>query len=74
MTFERIRDLLVNQFEIDPSKITEEAAFSDLGIDSLDTAEIMMEAEDEFGIEIAMAEAGKSVGELVKYIDSKLAQ
>ena len=47
--------------------------FSDLGIDSLDIAEIMMEAEDEFGVEIKFEEAGKTIGSLADYIDSKKA-
>lgn len=73
MTFEKIRDLLADHLEMDASEITMETTFEDLGVDSLDTVEIMMEMEDEFGIEIKPAEAGKSVSELVAYIDSKLA-
>lgn len=72
MTFEKIRDLLAEHLEIDAGEITEETTFEDLGIDSLDTVEIMMEMEDEFGIEIKPAEAGKSVSELVAYVESKL--
>ncbi len=72
MTFEKIRDLLAEHLEMDAEEITEETTFEDLGVDSLDTVEIMMEMEDEFGIEIKPAEAGKSVAELVNYIDSKL--
>lgn len=73
MTFEKIKDLLADHLEMDASEITMETTFEDLGVDSLDTVEIMMEMEDEFGIEIKPAEAGKSVSELVAYIDSKLA-
>ena len=73
MTFEKLRDLLADHLEMEASEITEATTFEDLGVDSLDVAEIMMEVEDEFGIEIAVAEAGKSVAELVAYIDSKLA-
>ncbi|MBO5060305.1 MAG: acyl carrier protein [Clostridia bacterium] len=72
MTLEKIKNLLAEHLEIDAEEITEETTFEDLGVDSLDTVEIMMEMEDEFGIEIKPAEAGKSVAELVKYIDSKL--
>lgn len=72
MTFEKIRDLLADHLEMDASEITMDTTFEDLGVDSLDTVEIMMEMEDEFGIEIKPAEAGKSVSELVAYIDSKL--
>ena len=72
MTFEKIRDLLADHLEMDASEITMDTTFEDLGVDSLDTVEIMMEMEDEFGMEIKPAEAGKSVSELVAYIDSKL--
>lgn len=70
MTFEKVRELLAAHLEMEESEITMETTFEDLGVDSLDTVEIMMEMEDEFGIEIKPAEAGKSVAELVNYIDS----
>ncbi|MBQ8525103.1 MAG: acyl carrier protein [Clostridia bacterium] len=73
MTFEKVQNLLAEHLEIDASEITEETTFEDLGIDSLDTVEIMMEMEDEFEIEIKPAEVGKSVKELVAYIDEKIA-
>lgn len=70
MTFEKVQALLADHLEIEESEITMETTFEDLGVDSLDTVEIMMEMEDEFGIEIKPAEAGKSVKELVAYIDA----
>ena len=73
MTLEKVRNLLADHLEMDVEEITETTTFDDLGVDSLDTVEIMIEMEDEFGIEIKPAEAGKSVAELVKYIDSALA-
>lgn len=73
MTFEKVKELLAEHLDMDASEITEATTFEDLGIDSLDTVEIMMEMEDEFDIEIKPAEVGKSVKELVAYIDSKLA-
>lgn len=71
MTFEKVQALLAEHLEMDESEITMETTFEDLGVDSLDTVEIMMEMEDEFGIEIKPAEVGKSVKELVDYIDAK---
>ena len=68
---EKVKSLLADHLEIEESEIKESTTFDDLGIDSLDTVEIMMEMEDEFGIEIKPAEVGKSVKELVDYIDSK---
>lgn len=73
MTFDKIKTLIAEHLDIDESEITLETTFEDLGIDSLDTVELMMEVEDEFGVEVKAAEAGKSVKELVAYIDAKLA-
>ena len=73
MTFEKVQNLLAEHLDMDASEINEATTFEDLGIDSLDTVEIMMEMEDEFDIEIKPAEVGKSVKELVAYIDTKLA-
>ena len=72
MTIEKVKELLAEHLEIEVSEISEETTFADLDIDSLDTVEILMEMEDEFGIEIKPAEVGKSVKELVAYIDAKL--
>lgn len=71
MTIDKIKEVLADHLDTDTSDVTEETSFDDLGIDSLETVEIMMELEDEFGIEITVAEVGKTVGSLVNYIDSK---
>ena len=72
MTQERIIELLAEHLDIDPAEINENTTFGDLEVDSLDAVEIMMELEDEFGIEIKVSEAGKSVKELVEYVDARL--
>lgn len=71
MTIERVKELLAEHLEMEVEEITNETTFEDLDVDSLDTVEIMMEMEDEFGIEIKPAEVGKSVKELADYIDAK---
>lgn len=71
MNTEKIIEVLANHLEMDASEITEETTFADLGVDSLEAVEIMMEMEDEFGVEINPQEAGKSVKELAAYIESK---
>ena len=71
MTIEKIKEVLADHLDMDTSSITNETTFEDLGIDSLETVEIMMELQDEFGIEISVADVGKTVGSLVEYIDSK---
>ncbi len=73
MTFDKLKTLIADHLDIDEAEITMETTFEDLGIDSLDTVELMMEVEDEFGIEVKAQEVGKSVKELVAYIDAKLA-
>lgn len=71
MTIDKIKEVLADHLDTDTSNITNETSFEELGIDSLETVEIMMELEDEFGIEITASEAGKTVGSLVEYIDAK---
>ena len=69
MTIEKVKELLADHLDMDASEIEAETKFEDLGIDSLDTAEIMMEMEDEFGVEIKFEEVGTTVGALAEYID-----
>ena len=61
---------MAEHLDVDASTITEATTFEDLDIDSLDTVEIMMEMEDEFGIEIKVEDIGKTVGELIAHIDA----
>ena len=70
MTKERVIELLAEHLDVDASTITEATTFEDLDIDSLDTVEIMMEMEDEFGIEIKVEDIGKTVCELIAHIDA----
>ncbi len=73
MTLDRVKKVLADHLETDENEITESTTLDDLGVDSLDAVEIIMELEDEFGIEIQAEDAGRSVKEFVDYIDSKLA-
>ncbi len=76
-TFEKVRDIVVDKLGIDAAKVTMEASFvDDLGADSLDTVELVMQFEEEFGIEIPDEDAEniRTVGDAVKYIDAKLAE
>lgn len=73
MTLDKVKTILADHLEIEESTITEETSFKDLGVDSLDTVEILMEMEDEFGIEIQPGSVTlNTVKDLVDYIDSKL--
>lgn len=72
MNTERVIRVIAEHLEVEESTINESTTFADLGVDSLDAVEIMMELEDEFGIEIKAEEAGKSVKELTDYINGKI--
>jgi acyl carrier protein len=70
---DRIRRIIVDRLGVAESEVTAEASFKDdLGADSLDVVELIMELEDEFDLEISDDDAEKitSVGEVVAYIES----
>jgi acyl carrier protein len=74
-TFEKVRDVIVEKLGVDASKISAEASFiDDLGADSLDTVELIMQFEEVFDIEIPDedAETITTGGKAVYYVDSKL--
>ena len=71
-TAERVKKIVVEHLNVDADKVTDSASFiEDLGADSLDTVELVMAFEEEFGIEIPddAAESIVTVGDAVKYID-----
>jgi acyl carrier protein len=70
---DRVRKVVIEQLSVDEGEVTPEASFTaDLGADSLDTVELVMAFEEEFGIEIPDEEAEKiiTVKDAVSYIDS----
>jgi acyl carrier protein len=72
--FNKIKQIIVDQLGVDESEVTKEASFiDDLGADSLDTVELVMALEEEFGIEIPDTDAEKivTVADVVNYIESK---
>ena len=73
---EKVKKIVSDHLGIDESKVTEEASFiDDLGADSLDTVELVMAFEEEFGSEISDSDAEKilTVGDAIKFIESKAA-
>ena len=71
---DQVKKIVVDHLGIDESKVTPEAKFiDDLGADSLDTVELVMAFEEEFGSEISDSEAEKilTVGDAIKFIESK---
>ncbi|MCR5139379.1 MAG: acyl carrier protein [Bacteroidaceae bacterium] len=68
---ERVKAIIVDKLGVDESEVTAEASFTnDLGADSLDTVELIMELEKEFGLQIPDDQAEKiaTVGDAVNYI------
>ena len=68
MVLEKVINILAEYKECDPSEINEDSTFEELELDSLDTVDLMMSFEDEFGIQMEMSEDMKTVGDVVKAI------
>ena len=71
---DKIKKIIVDHLGVDSAKVTEDASFiDDLGADSLDTVELVMAFEEEFGSEISDSQAEKilTVGDAVKFIEGK---
>ncbi len=69
---QKVKEIIVEQLGVNPDQVTPDAKFiEDLGADSLDTVELVMALEEEFGQEIPDEEAEKlqSVGDVIKYIE-----
>jgi acyl carrier protein len=69
---QKVKDIVVEQLGVNADQVTPEAKFiEDLGADSLDTVELIMALEEEFGIEVPDEEAEKlvSVGDVIRYIE-----
>ena len=74
---QRIKDIIVDQLNVNADQVTPEAKFiEDLGADSLDTVELVMALEEEFGLEIPDDEAEKlqSVGDVIKHVEDSQAK
>ena len=73
-TLEKVQTIVVEHLGVEKDKVTDSASFiDDLGADSLDTVELVMAFEEEFGSEISDSEAEKilTVGDAIKFIESK---
>ncbi|MEO6789308.1 MAG: acyl carrier protein [Chthoniobacteraceae bacterium] len=74
---EKVKDIIVEQLGVNPEQVTDTASFiEDLGADSLDTVELVMAFEEEFGVEVPDEDAEKlqTVGNVVEYIEKKTAK
>ena len=70
--FEKIQSYLANRLDISPDDITRDTTFESLGIDSLDTVEMVMDLEEQLGVDLELEEKLTTVGELVEFVASKL--
>lgn len=76
MVFEKVRDILVDQLDLEEEKVTMDASITDdLGADSLDVVDLVMSLEEEFDVEIPdnQVENIKTVGDIVRYIEDNVA-
>ena len=71
MYFDAIAEVIAERTGCEVSAIKPESTFTELGIDSLDTVELLMNLEDKLGIEIELDQAISTVGDLDQFIQSK---
>lgn len=71
MVFEKIKKVIVDQLGVEESEVELTTSFEDLGVDSLDLFQIIIELEEEFSIQIEDAESIKTVADAVKYVEEK---
>jgi acyl carrier protein len=70
----RVKEIIINELGVEPEKVANDASFvEDLGADSLDTVELVMAFEEEFGIEIPDEDAEnlQTVGDAIRYLQEK---
>ena len=70
--FEKIAIYLAEQLDIAAEDITADTTFESLGVDSLDTVEMVMDLEEELGVELELEDKIATVGDLVDFVESKL--
>lgn len=71
---QKVKQIIIDKLGVEESEVTPEASFTnDLGADSLDTVELVMAFEEEFGVEVPDEDAEKlqSVGDVIKYIEER---
>ena len=70
--FEKIQSYLAAQLDIAAEDITPDTTFESLGVDSLDTVEMVMDLEEQLGVDLELEDKLSTVGELVAFVESKL--
>ena len=69
MLFEEIREVICEQLEIEKEDVTLDTTFEELGADSLDLFQIVIELEEKYGIQIEEVEGLKTIRDAVKYVE-----
>ncbi len=72
MVFEKIKKIIEDQLEIESSGITMKTSFQELNVDSLEFFQIIIEIEEQFGLQIEDAEAITTVAEAVRVVEEKI--
>lgn len=71
MIFEKLQEIMEENLSVETEEITLDSTFESLGIDSLDTFQLVIEIEEQFGIEVDSPENMKSIRDVVNYIEEK---
>lgn len=71
MILEKLKEIMEENLSVEKDDITLESTFESLGIDSLDTFQLIIEIEEEFGIEVESPENMKTIKDVVNYIEEK---
>ncbi|MEG0856038.1 MAG: acyl carrier protein [Terrisporobacter sp.] len=71
MIFEKLKEIMEENLSVEKEEITLESTFQSLGIDSLDTFQLVIEIEEQFEIEVEEPENMKSIKDVVNYIEEK---
>lgn len=72
MVFEKVTEMLAEHLSIDAATITRETTFESLGVDSLDTVEMVMDLEESLDMELELEKKVETVGELCDIIEEKM--
>jgi len=72
MVFEKVSQIIADKISCDVGTLEPETKFADLGIDSLDVTELVMNIEDEFNVELEVDSSLATISDLVKLVESKL--
>lgn len=69
MIFEEIRDIVCEQLGVEENEVTLETTFEDLGADSLDLFQVVIEVEEKYGIQLEDAESLKNIKDVVDFVE-----